>query len=71
VSRRRRLGATGHFPDGHLTAADEGEIAIAVGRHDGNVVIEFGKSTKWVGFPPRQAREIAALLLKHAEAIEN
>ena len=65
-----RLGPTGNFPRGRLTPCDEGEIRIAVGSKDGTVVIDFGKPTAWVGFPPADARALAASLVKHADAIE-
>ena len=68
---KRKLGATGQHPDGKLNADDEGEIAISVGSDDGNVIMEFGTSVKWLGFPPGQAREIATMLIKHADSIEH
>jgi hypothetical protein len=69
-SIERNLGPTGKFPQGKLTNNDQGEIKIAIGRKDGVVVMDFGSPTAWIGFPPRDAREIAAVLIKHAEEIE-
>ena len=65
-----RLGPTGRFPGGKLTADDDGEILMGVGRRDDIVILEFGKATKWLGMPPRQALSLAALLIHHAKIIE-
>lgn len=62
------LGATGKFPEGKLTPADEGEIKLAIGHKGGKVVIDFGTQVVWIGFTPNQAEEIAQTLLKHADA---
>jgi len=59
----------GEFPDGKLTPHDEGATAVQVGQHGGRVVVEFPNPTKWIGFTPDQAVEIAATLIKHARAI--
>jgi hypothetical protein len=59
VAREHQLGATGQFPEGKLTGEDEGEIKIAVGVHEGKVVVNFGKPVAWIGFSPQQARELA------------
>lgn len=65
------LGPTGQFPEGKISEDDDGEIQIAVGVRDGVVVIEFGTEVKWIGLPPTQAREIAAMMVKHADYIEH
>lgn len=59
VARDHQLGATGQFPEGKLTGEDEGEIRLAVGVHEGKVVVNFGKPVAWIGFSPQQARELA------------
>lgn len=64
------LGPTGQFPHGKLTPSDEGEIRIGLTHVDGKVVFDFGKPTAWIGFTPAQARDIAVLLLKNADAAE-
>lgn len=64
-----KLGATGQFPRGKLTDADEGETRIAIGTHNGAVVVDLGKPTAWIGFTPDQADEIADLLKKHAAGL--
>lgn len=67
-SSGHKLGATGSFPQGRLTPGDEGEIKLAVASTNGKVVIDFGKPVVWIGFDPEQARGLAAMLLKHADA---
>jgi len=63
------LGATGKFPEGHLTKDDEGEIKVAIRSKEGKVVIDFGTPTAWIGFTPEQAVEVAQDLIKHARAV--
>lgn len=60
LTKQLELGATGQYPEGKLTEADEGEIKIAIGVHEGKVVIHFGgKPVKWIGLSAQQAREMA------------
>ena len=61
-----KLGATGAFPEGKLNATDEGELRMAVSSANGLVRIDFGKPIAWVAFPANQAKELAALLVRHA-----
>lgn len=65
-----RLGKTGDHPRGRLTPTDEGGIKFAVGSKNGAVVIDFGTPVAWVGFSPKEARDIAASLVKHADHLE-
>jgi hypothetical protein len=64
------LGATGYFPQGHLSDDDEGELKIAIAYDglDGIVRVEFGKPVAWLGLPPPEAIEFAKLLLRKAGA---
>jgi oligoribonuclease NrnB/cAMP/cGMP phosphodiesterase (DHH superfamily) len=64
------LGATGRLPEGMLSPDDEGELRLAVGHRDGNVVIDFGKPVSWLGFPPAHAAILAGHILSHADALE-
>lgn len=64
------LGATGKFPEGHLTDDDEGEIKIAIGLKDGKVVMDFGKPVHWIGFTREQALDIATSLIKQVSKTE-
>ena len=63
------LGPTGKFPDGKLTEKDEGEIAFAVLRKDGKVVIDFNSQVTWVGMSPEQALDLSRILKKHARKL--
>jgi len=65
-----KLGPTDKHPNGKLNKDDEGEIRFAVGSHDGNVILDFGSPVAWVGMPPPLARQLAAMLIRHANAIE-
>ena len=66
LKKRLNLGATGAFPEGKLNPTDEGELRMAVSSANGLVRIDFGKPTAWVAFPANQAKELAALLMRHA-----
>ncbi|HKP08335.1 MAG TPA: hypothetical protein VJU58_13865 [Microbacterium sp.] len=70
ITAAEKLGPTGRFPRGRITPADEGELRIAVGSRDGIVIIDLGKPTAWVGFPPADARALAESLVRHADALE-
>ncbi len=59
-------GATGQFPNGQLNKSDEGGIQMAIGEHQGKVVIEFGTPVAWVGMSAQEAADFASLLLKRA-----
>lgn len=65
-----RLGKTGEHPRGRLTPTDEGGIRIAVGSKNSAVVIDFGTPVAWIGFSPKEARDLAASLIKHADSID-
>lgn len=58
-------GPTGQFPEGKLTADDEGEIryAVAADRERQKVVIDFGAPVRWVGMTPDQADHLGRLLI--------
>jgi hypothetical protein len=64
---KRKLGATGKYPEGKLNKTDEGELRFAIGPHvSGGIGIEFGKAVKWIVLPKETAIEMAFLLLRHA-----
>lgn len=65
-----KLGKTGDFPRGKLSNDDEGGIKIAIGVRDKTVIVDFGTSVTWVGFPAFQARELGATLIEKADEIE-
>lgn len=66
---REMLGPTNKFPDGKLAGEDEGELKFAIGTKNGTVVIDFGSPVHWVGMDPKQAVELAQLLLDNARKI--
>lgn len=61
---KEHIGPTGNFPEGKLTEHDEGEIAMAVYRKDGKVIIDFGSKVTWLGMNPNQAIELGNALIK-------
>lgn len=66
---KREAGATGKYPDGHISPEDEGEIQFKVWRDQDNVAIDFGKPVAWLAFPPELARQLAAVLIRHADQV--
>lgn len=58
------------YPNGKLNDADEGALQIMVYTEENNVVINFGKPVVWVAMPPANIRELAALLLKRADELD-
>jgi hypothetical protein len=67
---RRKLGATGLFPEGKLRHDDEGQLRLAIGNRGGKVVLDFGTPTAWIGFNPSDARNLATALNRHADEAE-
>lgn len=64
-------GPTGKFPEGKISDDDEGELVMAVGHEEGNVIVKLGIAVTWFGLPPPEARAFAAAIIAHAEEIEN
>lgn len=46
---------------------DAGEISIAVGNRDNQVIIQFGRAVAWVGMSRSDATRLAEILLQHAQ----
>lgn len=68
---QKKLGKTGQFPNGKITIYDEGEIKLGLAIKDNIIVMAFGeKPIKWIGFEPKQARDIAYTLNTKADEIE-
>lgn len=63
---KKPFGATGDFPQGKLSADDEGGLRIGVALDPTGVVrIEFGKPIAWLGLPPSEARQLAQMILNN------
>jgi hypothetical protein len=59
------------FPEGKIHPDDEGQISVAIGIDNGNVIINFGKPIAWLGLPPAACMEMGRTLIKRArEALE-
>lgn len=65
------LGPTGEFPEGKLRSDDEGEIQIAIGTHNGNVIIDFGGPVAWIGLPPAQAIAVGEAIIERARSLKD
>ena len=70
MGKDRKLGATGKFPKGKLIEEDEGELRLAVGHKEGNVIVDFGKPVAWFALPPDAAMNLAEKLMDHAIIIQ-
>lgn len=57
------------YPDGKLNEEDEGEVGVAIGVKDGNVIIMFPKPVAWLGLPPEQAMEFGRAVIKRAREV--
>lgn len=65
---REGVGATNTYPDEKLRDDDEGALAMSMTKENGNVFMNFGKAVSWLALPPEEARRLAAMLIKHADA---
>jgi hypothetical protein len=68
-------GPTGSYPQGKLTADDDGELQIEVfvGKDDRvghTIIVRMGTPVKWLGMPPVVARKLAAALIACADSID-
>ncbi len=63
-------GPTLRFPMGRIHQSDDGELAIAIGISRRKIIMEFGVATKWIGFGPAEARELARILTEKADQAE-
>lgn len=62
-------GATGNFPNGKLNKGDKGELKISIFADKGNIILDFGTPTAWIGLAPDDACNLAKVLLEHAAEI--
>lgn len=68
--RRPKLGATRQHPEGKLNANDEGELRFGIANDGTHIIINFATPVTWLGLGPVDARDLAKLLISHAEAVE-
>lgn len=63
--------ANREFPNGRLSAEDDGSLTVVVSSDpDKDVVrIDFAKPTPWLAMPPQQAIALAQMLIQHARSI--
>ena len=68
MSKGRRVGPTGEYPQGKYTEDDEGElnIALAADPRNGKVLMHFGKPIVWLGMSPEDAEALAVRLIAKA-----
>jgi hypothetical protein len=65
-----KTGATGEFPEGKLTPDDLGSLVIAIGVHEGKVILDFGENpVDWVGFLPEHALDLASNIARVAQEV--
>lgn len=57
-------------PRREMTRQDEGELAYGITAHNHAVLLDFGKPIRSLGLEPKEARELAAVLLAKAEEAE-
>lgn len=65
------LGASGEYPQGKLNESDEGEliVAVAADKQTSRVLLQFGKSIRWIGMDAAQARAVAQMLIQKANEL--
>ncbi len=64
---RRRLVETAELPTKGLSQSNEGDCRLAVGIDTrGNVILEFGRSVRFLSLPPMQALQIADAIRNRA-----
>jgi hypothetical protein len=64
-----KLGSTGDYPRGKLTADDEGALKIGITVKDKTLIIAFGKEVAWIGLDKSSALDFAALIKRRAEEL--
>lgn len=59
------------FPQGRLAGEDDGALVFAVAadpEHE-KVIVDFGKRVEWIGMGPREAVELARMLIQKARQV--
>jgi len=64
-------GATGEFPDGKICEGDEGELGMTIESDKARkvIIIDFGKSVRWIGLGPAEVDGLIDLLQRHKAEI--
>lgn len=59
------------WPEGRIEGSDDGQIAFKIESDPDTEIIklDFGKQVTWLGMGPKDAIELAQLLIKHARAV--
>ena len=57
------------FPDGRLSAPDQGQVAMKISTENGRVRLDFPHPVKWLAMPPQQAVQLATLIMTRAQAL--
>jgi hypothetical protein len=65
----KKIGATNKYPDGFIDEHDGGELRFSIELMDDKIIINFGTSVTWLGLTPREAIDLANILLKYANSI--
>lgn len=58
------------FPRGKLRPDDEGQLRITMAVKGNTLVVDFGKSVKWIGFGLQEVRALRAALEKYEKELE-
>lgn len=63
------FGPTGEFPEGKMSADDDGALQVGIALDpEGRVIIEFGTEVKWIALEHPYAVQFAVAILKKAGA---
>lgn len=65
------VGLTDKYPNGRIDPLDKGELEMAMGVHQGVLVLDFGTAVKWCAFTKEQALDLAKIITKQAETIDD
>ncbi len=59
------------YPSGKLNENDEGALYIRIFNQDKNLIIDFGKQIAWIGINKQHALELANIIIKEANLIND
>lgn len=66
----KRIGPTGVKAEDPIDETDKGGLLAAVGIQDDKIRIEFGAAVRWLALGRAEAIDLAVMLLKFAEDLE-